>query len=271
MVTAEQLLAIDSAEVSYGPIRALHGVSLAVRPGEMLAIVGPNGAGKSSLLNAIIGLCRLSRGRISWRGRDITRLPPQQRVRLGMALVPEHRRILTTLTVEENLLVSATVLPSRLRRSRANELMGRFEILGQNRSRRGGLLSGGQAQQLAIARALMPSPELLLMDEPTLGLAPIVTAQVFEVIDELRQNGMTLIVVEQNIRRVLKSADFACIMRTGRVAEHSEAELLAARTDLFDSFLGTTPSGGGGPSQGSVVSVPAAEICVQTEMPGCCD
>ncbi|MDE0066796.1 MAG: ABC transporter ATP-binding protein [Acidimicrobiaceae bacterium] len=271
MATSGQLLAVDSAEVSYGPIRALYGVTLNVEPGEIVAIVGPNGAGKSTLLNAIVGLRPLTRGRITWRGRDITGLAPQQRVRLGIGLVPEHRRILTTLTVEENLLVSATALPGRLRRVRANELMERFEVLGENRSRRAGLLSGGQEQLLAIARALMGSPELLLLDEPTLGLAPIVAAKVFGIIDELHQNGTTLIVVEQNIRRVLESADSACIMRTGRIVERQQAERLAARTDLFDSFLGDLLPTEEGCPQRPVPSPGADGTCLHTERSASCD
>ena len=236
--TFSELLSIESVEVSYGPIRALYGISLSVGSGETTALIGPNGAGKTSLLHAVIGLHRPSRGRIRWRGRDITRLPPQQRIRLGMALVPEHRRILTTLTVEENLLVGARILPRRLRRIRTEELIERFEVLGRKRSQRAGLLSGGEAQQLAIARALIASPDLLLMDEPTLGLAPLVATQVFELIEELRRSGMTLIVVEQNARRALEHADSAYIIRTGRIVEHGPAAQLAAREDLFGSFLG---------------------------------
>ncbi len=239
--TFDELLAVESVEVSYGPIRALYGISLTVGSGETIALIGPNGAGKTSLLNTVIGMRRPSQGRVRWKGRDITGLPPQQRIRLGMALVPEHRRILGTLTVEENLLVGAITLPRRLRQTRADELMERFDILGRKRSQRAGLLSGGEAQQLAIARALMASPDLLLMDEPTLGLAPLVAAQVFELIDELRRSGMTLIVVEQNARRALESADSACILRTGQIVEQGPAEQIAARDDIFGSFLGDTP------------------------------
>lgn len=236
--TPGNLLSVESVEVSYGPIRALYGISLSVGSGETVALIGPNGAGKTSLLHAIIGLHRPSQGHIRWRGREITGLLPQQRIRLGMALVPEHRRILTTLTVEENLLVAAITLPRRARRIRADELIERFDILGRKRSQRAGLLSGGEAQQLAIARALMACPELLLMDEPTLGLAPLVANQVFELIEELRRSGTTLIVVEQNARRALEFADSAYIIRTGHIVEHGPAEQLAAREDLFGSFLG---------------------------------
>lgn len=236
------MLSVESVEVAYGRIRALYGISLSVGSGETVALIGPNGAGKSSLLQAIIGLRRPSRGCIRWRGRDITGLPTHQRIRLGMALVPEHRRILATLTVEENLLVSAIILPRRLRQVRANELIERFEVLGRKRSQQAGLLSGGEAQQLAIARALMASPDLLLMDEPTLGLAPLVAAQVFDLIDELRQSGMALIVVEQNARRALAAADSAYLIRTGHIAESGSAQQLAAQKDLFRSFLGDSPA-----------------------------
>ena len=204
----------------------------------MVALIGPNGAGKSSLLHAIIGLRRPSRGRVRWRGQDITGLSTQQRIRLGMALVPEHRRILATLTVEENLLVGGMILPRRMRQTQADRMIERFEVLKRKRSQPAGVLSGGEAQQLAIARALMPSPALLLMDEPTLGLAPLVATQVFALIDELREAGMTLIVVDQNARRVLNAADSAYLVRTGRIAQSGAADELAAREDIFGSFLG---------------------------------
>ena len=251
----EHQLVVESVEVSYGPIRALYGVSLSVGSGEAVALIGPNGAGKTSLLHALIGLRRPSRGRILWRGRDITGLPPQQRLRLGMALVPEHRRVLATLTVEENLMVAGSILPRQLRLARVGELTERFEVLGQRRSQRAGLLSGGEAQQLSIARALMTSPDLLLLDEPTLGLAPLVAAQVFELIDELRRSGMTLLIVEQNAHRVLESVDTACILRTGHIVEHGRASQIAAQDDLFDSFLGvedadSDPTTGRGGSNG---------------------
>ncbi len=254
--TDGELLSLESIEVSYGPVRALFGISLSVGSGETVALIGPNGAGKSSVLHAIIGLRRPNRGRIRYKGHDITGLPTQQRIRLGMALVPEHRRILATLTVEENLLVGGMILPRRLRQTRANEMIERFEVLKRKRSQQAGVLSGGEAQQLAIARALMPSPELLLMDEPTLGLAPLVAAQVFGLIKELRERGMTLIVVDQNPRRVLNSADSAYLIRTGHIVQSGSADQLATREDLFGSFLGGSPEDSGvepmaGPAVGS--------------------
>lgn len=232
------MLEIESLEVAYGPIRALYGVSLQVSAGELLAVVGPNGAGKTSLLNAVIGMCRPRAGRVRWHGRDVSSMPPQSRLRLGIALVPEHRRVLCTLTVEENLRVAATGVPRRLRRARVADIMERFETLGRLRGRRAGVLSGGEAQQLAIARALVAGPQLLLMDEPTLGLAPLVARQVFDLIRELHASGMALIVVEQNTRSVLAAADHACIMRTGRIVERGAATDLARRADMFGSFLG---------------------------------
>lgn len=241
--SAALLLCLESVEVSYGPIRALFGISLSVGPGETVALIGPNGAGKSSLLHAIIGLRRPSGGSIRWQGQDITGLPTPQRISLGMALVPEHRRILATLTVEENLLVGGMILPRRLRQARADELMERFGVLRRKRDQQAGVLSGGEAQQLAIARALMPSPQLLLMDEPTLGLAPLVATQVFDLVDELRRGGMTLIVADRNVRRILRSADSAHLIRTGQVAHSGSADELAEQQDLFGSYLGDTALG----------------------------
>ena len=232
------MLTLDRVEVGYGSVRAVHGASMSVPEGETVALIGPNGAGKSSLLNAIIGLHAPSGGTIRWHRTDVTGWSPQRMLRAGIALVPEHRRILTGLTTEENLLVAGILTGRRARRRLAAELMERFEVLGRQRSVPAGLLSGGEAQQLAIARALMSRPSVLLMDEPALGLAPLMRSQVFELLGELAAAGTTLLVVEQDAHRLLEMAGTAYIMRSGDIVASGPAGELAAREDLFEAFLG---------------------------------
>ena len=232
------MLTLDRVEVTYGGVRAVHGASIAVPEGELVALIGPNGAGKSSLLNAIIGLHAPSGGAIRRHRTDVTGWPPQRMLRAGVALVPEHRRILTGLTTEENLLVAGILTAGRTRRRLAAEMMERFEVLGRQRSTPAGLLSGGEAQQLAIARALMSRPSVLLMDEPALGLAPLLRSQVFDLLGELAAAGTTLLVVEQDAHRLLEMADTAYIMRSGDIVASGPAGELSEREDLFEAFLG---------------------------------
>ena len=236
------MLILEQVEVAYGGVRAVHGASITVGEGQLVALIGPNGAGKSSLLNAVIGLHPPSGGTIRWRGDDVGGWSPQRMLRAGVALVPEHRRILTGLSTEENLLVAGITTGARTRRRRAAELMERFEVLGRRRSAPAGLLSGGEAQQLAIARALMSRPALLLMDEPALGLAPRLRSEVFDLLGELAAAGTTLLVVEQDARRLLRMADTAYIMRSGDIVAGGPAASLAAREDLFEAFLGNGTS-----------------------------
>lgn len=232
------MLSLDRIEVTYGSVRAVHGASISVPEGELVALIGPNGAGKSSLLSAIVGLQAPSGGTVRWRGTDVTGWSPQRMLRAGIALVPEHRRILTGLTTEENLLVAGIGTAGRTRRRRAVELMERFEVLGRRRSVPAGLLSGGEAQQLAIARALMSRPSVLLMDEPALGLAPRLRTQVFDLFGQLAAAGTTLLVVEQDAHRLLEMATTAYIMRSGDIVASGAAGELGAREDLFEAFLG---------------------------------
>ena len=236
------MLTLEKVEVAYGGVRAVHGASISVTEGELVALIGPNGAGKSSLLNAVIGLHPVAGGTVRWKGADVTGWSAQRLLRAGIALVPEHRRILTGLTVEENLLVAGIVARASVRRRRAAELMDRFEVLGRRRTAPAGLLSGGEAQQLAIARALMSEPELILMDEPALGLAPRLRSQVFDLLAELAAAGTTLLVVEHDARRLLAMAATAYIMRSGDIVASGEASVLAAREDLFEAFVGDGPS-----------------------------
>jgi ABC-type branched-subunit amino acid transport system ATPase component len=224
---ADDLLTVDNLAVSYGPVRALSGVSLHVRRGEFVAVVGPNGAGKSTLLAAITGLVRPQAGRILLDGSALDGTGTTARVGRGIALVPEGRRILTSLTVAENLRVGET-----LRRQdpdapeRFEAALHRFPVLRAKLDTAAGLLSGGEQQQLAIARALLSGPRLLLLDEPSLGLAPKVVAQVYEVLGELNAQGMTILLMEQNATRALAAGDRAYVLRHGLIELEGPADHL---------------------------------------------
>jgi branched-chain amino acid transport system ATP-binding protein len=231
-------LDVDGLSTRYGAIAALRGASLHVDTGEVVALIGPNGAGKTTLLNTIGGLLRPVAGRVRLNGRDVTRCSPETMVRQGVALVPEHRRLFRDLTVEENLLLGGVVVAASARRQRVEELMTRFPILATKRRVQAGFLSGGEGQQLAIARALMSEPKLLLMDEPALGLAPVLVDMLMGMIVELRDGGHTILIVEQNVAKVLQVADRAYVMRTGEIVEEGPAADLRARTDLFAAYLG---------------------------------
>jgi branched-chain amino acid transport system ATP-binding protein len=231
------MLAVDGLTVRYGAVVALREVSLRVDEGELVALVGPNGAGKTTLLNAVAGLLRPAGGRITVAGRDVTGAEPATLVRLGLALVPEHRRIFRDLTVRENLqLAGVTVRPAD-RRRHLDEARARFDVLGGRWNTAAGYLSGGEAQQLAIARALMSDPRLVLLDEPTLGLSPAMVDTVFDLLVELRARGRTILVVEQNALRALEIADRGYVLRTGRVAAEGSGAELAAHEDLFGTYV----------------------------------
>jgi branched-chain amino acid transport system ATP-binding protein len=232
------MLDVDGLSTRYGAITALRGASLHVGTGEVVALIGPNGAGKTTLLNTIGGLLRPAAGRVRVDGKDVTRCPPETMLRHGVALVPEHRRLFRDLTVEENLLLGGILVSAGARRERVEELMARFPVLATKRNIQAGFLSGGEGQQLAIARALMSDPKLLLMDEPALGLAPVLVDLLMRLIVELRDGGRTILIVEQNVAKVLEVADRAYVMRTGEIVEDGTAPELGARTDLFAAYLG---------------------------------
>jgi branched-chain amino acid transport system ATP-binding protein len=223
------MLSVDGVHAFYGKIEALQGVDLEIRAGEIVTLVGANGAGKSTLLMTICGKPRAAPGRIVFDGRDITRLETFEIMRLGLAHAPEGRRIFPRMTVLENLQIGATIgdpahFPEDLRRVAAL-----FPILDRRQAQRAGTLSGGEQQMLAIGRALMSRPRLLLLDEPSLGLAPLVVKQIFEVIREINeQQKVTVFLVEQNAFHALRLAHRGYVMQTGRIIlEGSGAELLA--------------------------------------------
>jgi branched-chain amino acid transport system ATP-binding protein len=232
------MLEVDGITTRYGAITALHGASLEVRAGELVALVGPNGAGKTTLLNTVAGLLRPATGSVRFEGVDITGFEPADLVRAGLALVPEHRRIFKDLTVEENLKLGAATVAKSERKQRLDEAADVFTVLKAKWNTSAGFLSGGEAQQLAVARALMSNPRLLLLDEPTLGLAPTMVDLVFHLLETLRSQGRTMLVVEQNATRALQLADRGYLLRTGNIVASGTGPELAADADLFDSFIG---------------------------------
>ncbi|MEM9131427.1 MAG: ABC transporter ATP-binding protein [Actinomycetota bacterium] len=231
------MLEVRGLTTKYGAIAALRDADLRVGSGEVVGLIGPNGAGKTTLLGSIAGLLAPSGGTVTFEGDDITGRPPEQLLRAGLALVPEHRRIFVDLTVEENLKVGGVTTSASDRAELLEEMAERFTVLREKWTTAAGYLSGGEAQQLAIARALMSKPRLLMMDEPSLGLAPVLVDVVFELIADLRAQGRTLLVVEQNAGRMLEAADRAYVLRSGEVVAEGSGAELAERDDLFSSFV----------------------------------
>ena len=232
------MLQIESLTTRYGSITALRSASLYVNKGEIVGVIGPNGAGKTTLLNSVAGLLNPAAGHIRLDGTDVTGAAPDRMLRAGLALVPEHRRLFADLTVRENLLIAGITATARQRAERVDEMAELFPVLGNRRDTPAGYLSGGEAQQLAIARALMSHPRILLMDEPSLGLAPTLVDLVFDLIGRLAAGGRTLLVVEQNAHRMLQACDRAYIMRSGEIATEGSGQELLGRADLFDTYLG---------------------------------
>ena len=217
MTTAAPMLEVRNLALSYGRIRALQGVSLSVRPGEIVTLVGPNGAGKSSLLRTIAGLERPERGEVHYQGQRIDGRPVEALVRAGMVLVPEGRATLRHLTVRENLVLGAYVRRDDGIAADLDRVLQRFPRLAERLGQKAGTLSGGEQQMLAIGRALMARPRLLLLDEPSLGLAPLIVRSIFATVGELRDEGVTILLVEQNAKQALQLADRAYVLETGSV------------------------------------------------------
>jgi branched-chain amino acid transport system ATP-binding protein len=227
------LLDVEDLRVRYGAIEAVHGASLRVNAGEVTALIGANGAGKSSTLAAISGLVPAA-GRVRFAGREILGALPHEIVRIGIVQVPEGREILARMTVEENLLMGL--------RGRARSELGpaydRFPILRERRALLAGSLSGGEQQMLAIARALVARPRLLLLDEPSLGLAPLVVKHVFDALADLKRQGVTMLLVEQNALRALRLADRAYVMELGRLVMHGTGQELLRDEGVARTYLG---------------------------------
>ncbi len=232
------MLKVSGVHAFYGNIEALRGVDLEIAAGEIVTLIGANGAGKSTLLMTLCGRPRAARGQILFEGRDITGLQTYEIVRLGIAHAPEGRRIFPRMTVLENLQMGASVVNPALFNNDIARVFTMFPILGQRQSQRGGTLSGGEQQMLAIARALMSRPRLLLLDEPSLGLAPLVVRQIFEAIREIneRQN-MTVFLVEQNAHHALRLADRGYVMQTGRIILEGARHELLGSSEIRAAYL----------------------------------
>jgi branched-chain amino acid transport system ATP-binding protein len=237
------LLGVDGLTVAYGSVVAVRDVSLEVARGEIVTVLGPNGAGKTTLLRTIAGALRPQAGAVTFEGARITGRGPEDVVRLGVAMVPEGRHVFPRLTVEENLSVGAMGRTDRdaIREDTA-AFLERFPILGERWRQMAGTLSGGEQQQLAIARALMARPRMLLLDEPSLGLAPLVVDRIFQLILELRSQGVTILLVEQNVHRALDVADRAYVLSVGRLVASGDTDRLL-EGELERAYLGISQAG----------------------------
>jgi branched-chain amino acid transport system ATP-binding protein len=237
------LLSVADAHVAYGKVEAVRSVSLEVGTNEIVTIVGANGAGKTTLLSAIMGILPL-KGRVAFAGEDLARLDIEDRVAMGLGLVPEHRELFVTMNVEDNLELGAF----RIEKSKARDSMERvytlFPRLKERRKQLAGTLSGGEQQMLAMGRALMGAPKLLMLDEPSLGLAPIIVADIFRIITELRASGVSVLLVEQNAQAALKIADHAYVMELGEFVLSGKASDIAANERVAASYLGFQHEGG---------------------------
>jgi branched-chain amino acid transport system ATP-binding protein len=230
-------LQIRDLHVAYGPVAAVRGVSLDVPTGSLVTLIGANGAGKSSTLAAISGLVRPKSGIITFEGRDITRWRSHRLVEAGVVQVPEGREILATMTIEENLQLGAWHQGEHLEAGLA-QVFERFPVLAERRRLPAGSLSGGEQQMLAIARALLARPRVLLMDEPSMGLAPMLVDEVFSTIAQIRAEGTTVLLVEQNAHRALEAADYGYVMETGEILLEGPAEDLLANERVVEAYLG---------------------------------
>jgi branched-chain amino acid transport system ATP-binding protein len=235
------MLQVRGLEVFYGPIRAVRGIDLDVAKGEIVALIGANGAGKTTTVRAIAGVTPF-RGEITYEGRKLAPNMAEKNLRAGIVLVPEGRGILGRMTVEENLLMGLYSRSDREAMADLARMLERFPILRERRTSMASLLSGGEQQMLAIARALLARPKLLLLDEPSLGLAPKMTDFVFGLITDLRQEGLTVLLVEQKARQTLKIADRAYLLETGRVITSGPAAELARDSLVSEAFLGGAPA-----------------------------
>lgn len=235
----EPLLVVEGLTVTYGAVEAVRGIDLTVRRGEIVTLLGANGAGKSSTLNALVGLAPRKARRMQFEGADIAGLTPETIVRRSMTLAPEGRRIFASLTVDENLMLGGAKHAGRGNPSAVKaEMLDLFPILAERLHQKAGSLSGGEQQMLAIGRALMSSPDLLLLDEPSLGLAPQVVDRIFNLIGSLRDRGLTILLVEQNVAQSLDLADRGYVLANGRIELQGSAGELRASPEIQDAYLG---------------------------------
>jgi branched-chain amino acid transport system ATP-binding protein len=232
------MLVLEDVHTHYGKIEALHGVSVEIKQGEIVSLIGANGAGKTTLLMTVCGSPQASAGRVILEGRDITRVPTAEIMRSGIAIVPEGRRIFSGLTVEENLHMGGFFnSKAEVRKSQeyAYEL---FPRLKEREHQRAGTMSGGEQQMLAIGRALMSKPRMIILDEPSLGLAPLIIKQIFEIIGQLREEGITVFLVEQNAHQALSLADRGYVLETGKIRLHDTGKNLLNNPEVQEAYLG---------------------------------
>ncbi len=235
------MLEIHNLSTYYGPIRALKQVNLKVEQGEIVALIGANGAGKTTLLNTISGLLAPKHGQVLFEGEDIAGQSPEAIVRLGISLVPERRQIFSTMSVRDNLILGAYHRVRRDGRSLSSDIarmFGLFPILEQRKDQMGGTLSGGEQQMLALARGLMSKPKLLLLDEPSIGLAPLIVREIFRIVTDLRAGGTTILLVEQNARAALRVAERAYVLENGRIALEGPVIELMKNAGVQSAYLG---------------------------------
>jgi len=239
-MTAEPLLKVDGLHAGYGRAEVLSGIAIEARAGSVVAVVGPNGAGKSTLLNALMGVLP-ARGELRFDGEAMQRLSLEQRVQRGIALVPETRALFATMPVADNLLLGGyrqRRTPRAEQAARLDEIYALFPRLHERQAQAAGTLSGGERQMLAIGRALMGRPRLLMLDEPSLGLAPLVVKEIFRIIERLRETGTTILLIEQNARAAMAVADQAYVLETGSIALSGPAAALAADPRVIETYLG---------------------------------
>lgn len=232
------MLKLNNIVAGYGSIKALKSISLEVPAGSIVTLIGANGAGKTTTMRTIMGLIHPSEGEILFEGKDLTKLKTHEIVYSGISLVPEGRSILAKMTVLENLEMGAYKRKDKEVASDLEKVFDRFPILRERKSQLGGTLSGGQQQMLAIGRALMARPKLMLLDEPSMGLAPLVVADIFKVIKEINANGTTVLLVEQNVRQAIKIADYAYVMETGKIVLEGTREEIGKNPRVMEAYLG---------------------------------
>ena len=232
------MLKVENVVSGYGHITALKSINLEVPQGSIVSLIGANGAGKSTTMRSIMGLVKPTEGRITFEGKDITSMKTHDIVKAGISLVPEGRQILQDMSVYENLEMGAYIRKDKDIEADIKKVFKRFPILDERSYQLGGTLSGGQQQMLAIGRALMARPKLLLLDEPSMGLAPLVVNEIFEVIKEISAEGTTVLLVEQNVRQALKIADYAYVLETGKIVLSGPAEEIRHDPRVMEAYLG---------------------------------
>ena len=237
MEKTENLLEINNLVVRYGGIEAVRGISFGVPKGKIVTLIGSNGAGKSSTLRSVVGLVKPAGGSISFKGEDLLKLPTETIVTRGITMVPEGRRVFVNLTVAENLRMGAYMRKDSIDKD-LERVYTLFPRLKERSWQPAGTLSGGEQQMLAIARALMSKPELVMMDEPSLGLAPIIVQEVFEIIREINKEGTTILLIEQNANMALQTADYGSVMETGRITLSGTGRELAENEQVREAYLG---------------------------------